>query len=166
MVKYYQLNKESVCTKFFSGRFISVLVCLALLPSLLLAASYITEEYYSTFDFSHSVQGAYRNYTGKHIRLRATCTEYHHDHPDTNYFVFLHKKTLLGYKVIGDPAVFPKNGTGVHHWLNVDAGKYGFFFRKIVLGDDRSRLVSDDVYMYGYNPTPGGGNPVFPMTND
>jgi hypothetical protein len=67
---------------------------------------------------------------------------------------------------MGDPAVFPKNGTGIHHWLNVGAGKYGFLFRKIQCGDDSSRLVSDDVYMYGYNPTPGGGTPVFPMNND
>lgn len=152
--------------KFFSGLFISVLVCLALLPSLLLAASYITEEYYSTFDFCHSVEGPYRNYSGRNIRIRITCTEYHHDHPDTNYLVFLHKKTLLGYKVIGDPGVFPKNGTGTHHWLNVSAGEYRFFFRKIVWGDDRSRLVSDNVYMCGYNSPPGGGDPVFPMTND
>lgn len=146
--------------------FVSVLVCLALLPSLSYASSSKTEEHWSTFDFCHSLQGKYRDYTGKHIGLRATCREYHHDHPDTNYFVFLHKKTLLGYKVMGDPAVFPKNGTGTHHWLNVGAGKYGFFFRKIVWGDDRSRLVSDNVYMYGYNPTPGGGTPVFPMNND
>ena len=125
--------------------FISVLVCLALLPSLSYASSSITEEQWSTFDF-FIVQGKYRNYTGKHIRLRATCREYHHDHPDTNYFVFLHKNSL-GYKVMGDPAVFPKrNGTTTTGSMLAQANMVSS--SKIVWGDDRSRLVSDNVYAW------------------
>ena len=99
--KIFLLKERVFNIKLVKIFFVSVLVCLALLPSLSYASSSKTEEHWSTFDFCHSLQGKYRDYTGKHIGLRATCREYHHDHPDTNYFVFLHKKTLLGYKVMG-----------------------------------------------------------------